>query len=219
MALTEQEVAAIINNATTINNEESNNSSNPILSQDEINALLNIMPSMNNNEVKEMNNNFDPNVTTNNNATNDNEVTTMNTRTEINFKSKDQIINSVKAISEDDFLTIQVWEFNAIKSIVAGKVTANDVIAKIGDAQTSNVFDQFLNAIINVTTITPKDELMSLLDKEANKKPATAVIGNFIGNLVRSSVKGSADVLSAAKATYKAAKGDVGTTKTNNPKF
>ena len=166
--------------------------------------------------------NFDPNVTTTNNNSN-NEVTTMttvNTRTELSFKSKADIITAIKSITDDDFLTVQVWEFDAIKSIVAGKLTANDVIVKIGDAQTSSIFDQFLNNVIVITTITPKADLFAMIEKDANKKPATAVVGNFIGNLVRSSVKGSADVLSAAKETYKAAKGDVVTgKKTNSPKF
>lgn len=171
--------------------------------------------------------NFDPNTATTNvtesNTNNSQEVKEMITvqeRQEISFRSKVDIINSVKAITDDEFLTVQAWEFDAIKSIIAGKVTANDVIGRIGDAQTSDIFDRFLNKTIIVTTITPKSDLMALLDKEANKKPATAVVGNFIGNLVRSSVKGSADVLNAAKETYKAAKGDIVTgKKTNSPKF
>ena len=99
--------------------------------------------------------NFDPNVTTTNNNSNNEvkEMITVQERQEISFKSKLDIINAIKSITDDDFLTVQAWEFDAIKSIVAGKVTAAETVAKIGEAQTSNVFDNFLNNVIVVTTI------------------------------------------------------------------
>jgi hypothetical protein len=144
-----------------------------------------------------VNNNF----FNNNNVTNLTEETQataemVTTTTTMSLVDNTEINRIITGLSEQEFLTLYRWELDCLISISKGKVKACELLSKIGDANCSPVFTNVINQILIVETVNPRDELLTLLQKEARPLPVsigTSIgkglvdVGKFIGSVVSAS--------------------------------
>jgi hypothetical protein len=134
-----------------------------------------------------------------NNSTANQEGTEMVTTIEKwSFVDNTQIQSIIIGISDQEFLTLYKWEMDCLIAISKGKVKACELLSKIGDANCSSVFTNVINQIIIVETVNPRDELLTLLQRESTKKPVPISIGTGIGKGITEVAKFIGSVVSAS---------------------